>query len=328
MKSLIYPYPTLADRLTLAISEVTIDDRPLRPALLESENRILSLHKIDALDWKRVAFTVSVRAVSSDLEQLNQAAEKPEVHVLAMCRPTNVRQALKLAPLEADPNCWNGRMELDRDNYRDRVVLRGVLSAHVGEVSHRPCGFSEDWSLHFDEPLSLRLRGAMRVVWVDFKDATAPALARAFENAPYVVEMEGDPTLYLNRSFEGLPALLDDRPDRTFNEKALHDLQRLSIARSVWTMLVMRSVLAIEPGEEGEEPDWPTTPWQGEVLKHYLARITQASSDAEGLRLLVETRDQPDRWNQLLAQIEAIVGEEVVHPKLRQTLHSLRRGEE
>jgi hypothetical protein len=117
------------------------------------------------------------------------------------------------------------------------------------------------------------------------------------------------PEVLLNEGFPGLAAILKDQPNRRGTDKALHDMQRTSIARSVWMALVADSLAAVKPGDEDEPPDWPDEDWQREVLEIILRSIDSNKSDAELLRMAAhDWRTYPGAAD-FYSHAEAIVGD-------------------
>lgn len=329
MRNRIFPYPTLQSPLSLALTDLQIDNRPARPGLLDGDNRLLNLYQLDLPNWQKVSVELEVIASKNDLLGVENSMTDPMVTVVALCGPTNQRQAVRLRRAGVERSHWIGRLELDRQNFGGRVTLRALLCGTIEKVEHRMAGSSEDWSIHFDEPLSLLLSGTLKVTWCDFHSAEAPALAREFQDVAHVVDLNGSPVpvVYLNSSFDDLEPLLRDRKDRTPTERALHDLQRMSIARSVWMALLHRAVAAIQPGEEGEEPDFPATEWHREVLEQYLPSLLPGRSDGDMLRAVADLSTQSG-WGTFLSRAEAVVGDRIgANKKLRETLRNLARSE-
>src|SRR5207248_1839997 len=134
-------------------------------------------------NWKRSEFPVTVTAARDRLTAFEATHGPADLVVVAHCRPTNSRQTFRPRRSEADKGLWEGALGLERDNYRDRVELRATLTASVGGAKHRPVALGSPWTLHFDEPASLRLRGTLSVRWVDFKAPDTAPPARDFPNS-------------------------------------------------------------------------------------------------------------------------------------------------
>ena len=105
--------------------------------------------------------------------------------------------------------------------------------------------------------------------------------------------LEDPPILYLNSGFTGLYGLLKDTRTRLPAEQALHDAVRMGVASQAWMGLLNTAIAGIQPGEDGEEPDWPTSDWQKSVLRSLLPRTYEGLSQPEGLRSAFEAKS-PD----------------------------------
>jgi hypothetical protein len=195
-------------------------------------------------------------------------------------------------------------------------------------MPHRPVAVAPVWAVHADEPESLRLKGTLRVRWLNFKLPDAPTPARDFPKSTHVVAFTGGvPELWLNSGFEGLEPLLKDRKDRRGADKGLHDFQRTGIARGVWLTLIADALSAVRgAGDDGsEEPDWPEIPWQAEVLKLVLPEVAPGKSDRELLAMATgEWRGHPGAA-EFFARAEAVVGDIVkANESLRRFVQNYR----
>jgi hypothetical protein len=119
---------------------------------------------------------------------------------------------------------------------------------------------------------------------------------------PYFLSLTADiPRLLLNKGFEGLPRLLEDRGRRPAAERALHDQTRGNIAADVWTAMFLTSLEAAEREDPDGPASWPEATWQEGVLKSLLPRLYEdlgpddalvealtATSTSEGMGALQE----------------------------------------
>ena len=251
---------------------------------------------------------ITVRVDTGLLEAYENEHGETALIVVANCRPTNTRQALTLEA--AQHGQWEGTLELERDNYRDRVELRALLAPRGGPLARKPVGFPSSWNVYFDEPPSFRFRGTLAVRWVNFKSPEEKSLAKDFPDSTHVVSFDGGmPELLLNSDFPGLEPILKDQPSRRGADKAMHDMQRTSIARAVWMALVSDSLAAIKLGDEDEPADWPDEDWQREVLETILRAIDSGKSEAEWLRMAAdEWRSHPGAAV-FYSRAEAIIGD-------------------
>jgi hypothetical protein len=326
---IIFPYETMEQPLGVRFYHPRLDGVPIVPSPPIGEERILKLYEVPS-KWQKLELDVEITTERQHVIDFERESGKFELVIVAHCRPTNSRQTFRPPRSEVDSTRWEGVLELDRDNFRDRVELRTILTSSRDDTPCRPVAFGDSWTVHLDEPASLRLRGTLPVKWVHFKASDAPALAQQFADSTHVVSLDGDlPAIWLNADFEGLEPLLKDRKDRRSSDKALHDMQRLSIARSVWMALVSDSMAAIPPIEGDEEPTFPETEWKAEVLRRLLPEIEPAQSERQLLRLAAtEWRTHPGSAT-FLARAEAVVGEILkINESLRRFVQNYKQGDE
>lgn len=327
MRDIIFPYPTIRGGIELKVTEIRADGEVIRvdPALLAEGT--LEIGQLGLSDWQRLSLAMDVQAQPSALEVYEQEHGRVALTLVASCRPSNVRQALRCDRSTIGPSCWSAIFDLDRANFRERIVLQGILTGQANGVVHRPVAFTNRCSVYSDPSDSFKVAGALRVTWCDFKSASAPPVAKQFPDVPYVVDLDKSlPEIGLNSSFEGLEPLLRDSKDRTRMEQALHDSTRMSIARSVWLTLLCDSMSAIHGGEDGEDPEWPEREWQSEVLRRVLPEIDFSRTEAELLRLAAsEWRTHPGSAA-FLSRAEAAIGELIqANKSLRKTTQALLR---
>lgn len=330
MNGVVYPYKTLGEALNVRLASsgrVRFDSAP-SDGLVLPDLRLVQAYRGNATGWRTLEIQLAVELQEHDKAEPFEKEGPLTLVVTALCGPTNVRHRVELPPVEGQRYRWAGTVRLQRDLFLGKVVLRCLVVGTVGGVPNRPLAYGHDWTIHVDEPPSLKLQGTLKVVWKDFRAADAPALAKEFPTASHVVDLDEPPVpiLYLNQSFdEGFHDLLRDKKTRTPQEKALHDQVRLAIARSVWHALLQSAASAVEEPEEGGEPAWPALDWQAEVLQEVLPDIVKGTGGGEdALRELVEQRHSG--WNTVLARAEAALGELIEHNKtLRGNLQRLAR---
>jgi hypothetical protein len=328
MKAMIFPYATLNDDVELAVTDVRIDGSPLPPDDVQP-NGLIALHSHDNQRWQRLTFRLDVQTNPGKLRLFEEEHGSVSLCVVASCRPTNTRQPIQVTRSTLDPSIWSGKAEMHRSQFRDKVHLEALLTAKVNGVPNRPIARSNAWTLYFDPSESLRIAGSLRVVWYDFKSDSAPPIARQFPESAYVVDLDRSlPEILLNKSFEGLEPILRDAKDRSPTELALHDITRMSIARSVWLALVHDAMSAIPSEEDGEEPVWPEREWHSEVLRRILVEIDPGKSEAELLRLAATDWRRHPGSATFAARAEAIIGEVIgANKALRKSTQALiRRG--
>ncbi len=332
MSQALFPYATLPQPPAFQVADVRLDGAS-KPSLINQEEAAVNLFEVKPV-WRRVELDFELTANQDAVQEFEQGYGGLSAVAVAHCMPTNARQPARLARSEFDPGRWEGTLELDRDNFRSRAVVIPVLTATVGGIPHRPVGSAAGWVVHFDEPESLRLRGTLRVRWVNFKAEDADPLAKQFPDSTHLTWFgagQALPEVWLNSAFEGLEPLLRDRKNRRGVEKGLHDMQRLSIARGVWMALVADALTSVrvatdEAGSDG--PDWPEAEWQAEVLRRVLPEVAPGKADRELLDLAAtEWRSHPGAA-EFFSRAEAVVGEMIrANETLRRFVQNYR-GEE
>ena len=312
-RPVLYPYETLSDgEPALAVTGLRIDGKP-RPDWLRKDEATAALFEQPG-PWARAELDLEVTFPAAGVAAFEKAHGAVAVVAVAHCQPTNGREQVRLKRAGTDAGRWSGTLELDRDNYRGRAKLEATFTATVSGVGHRPVAVTNPWAAYFDEPESFRWGKCLPVKWHDFARADAPPVARDFPTATHAVDFGGAlPTLYLNSGFAGLEALLKDRKDRKGPERAIHDLLRTGIARSVWLTLLRDALADLRPPGGGENPaaDWPETPWRAEVLRHVLPEVAPGKSDAELLVMAATEWQEPGLAGDLFARAEAVVGDMV-----------------
>jgi hypothetical protein len=308
VSDVLYPYKTLKPELTFDVGTPSVDGSPAA-SLRQPEGRTVNLFQAKHA-WRTVRLPVTVQVNTGPLQTYESENGETSLLVAANCRPTNTRHALLLKRVQHGQ--WEGTIELDRDNNRDRVELRAVLTPRGGPLAQKPVGFAPAWNVYFDEPPSFRFRGTLAVRWVDFKSLDAPPLAREFPDSTHVVSFDGAmPEVLLNSVFPGLEPILKDQPNRRGTDKALHDMQRTSIARAVWLALVGDALAAVKPGDEDEPPDWPDDDWQQEVLARILHAIDSGKTEAELLKMAAEDWRSHPGAAVFYSRAEAVIGDVV-----------------
>jgi hypothetical protein len=327
VKAMIFPYPTLRGDVELTISDIRIDGAPLPQDYIQPNDRLIALHGQETATWQRLSFRLDVQTNPGSLRQFEEEHGPVTLSVTAACRPTNTRQPIRLERSTLDPSIWSGKGELHRSQYRDKAQLQAILTAKVDGLAYRPVATSDGWTLYFDPSESFRVAGSLRVVWCDFKDETAPPIAKQFADSAYVVDLDRSlPEILLNKSFEGLEPILRDAKDRSPIELALHDITRMSIARSVWLALLHDAMSAIPPEEENEELTWPEREWHVDVLRRILPEIDPGKGESELLRLASNDWRQHPGSASFAARAEAIIGDLVgANKALRKSTQALIR---
>jgi len=309
MTSILYPYPTVGDAFAaLRVTRLLVDGKA-KPRLVNSDECTISLHE-EKQTW-RAELGLEVACEADALEAFEREHGPVAVTVTANCAPTNHRHAVRLERSRVKPPLWTGEIEIDRDNASERTYLTAALTAEVRGVANRPVAATPRWTVYADEPQSLHFQGTLRVSWLDFEALDAPPLARDFPRSTHVVDFDGNtPRLLLNSRFDGLHALLGDRKGRQGVDRALHDFQRMSIARATWLALIAEALAGVQgdPNDPTDVPDWPASEWKTEVLKHVLPLVAPDKGEAELLALAAGDW-RGEGAGQFFARAEAVIGE-------------------
>ena len=323
----IYPYPTLKTSLDLTITSIEIDGEKADDEIMRLQNQMIDLHEHYNHAWKSAKFFFEVVAQSVVVERFEDEHDELTISLSLNCRPTNARLSIVLKKSETEPGKWKGEFETRRDFFSGRVDLCATASTKVNGIPSRLVATSEPWWIFFDEPNTVKIGGALRVVWTEFKNEGAPLVARQFPESTHVVDLDGPlPVVYLNQSFDGLHALLKDQKDRSAVELALHDAHRYSIARSVWMALLIDSLSAVRVEDGESEAEWPNKEWQREVLRRLLPRIVPHKTDQELLNMAAEDWKSGTGLATFLPRAEAAIGEFIdCNTALRKSLHRLNK---
>lgn len=304
-----------------------VEDVPLTGEEWNRAQRSLSLWKRDDIEWNTVRFEIEIVAPQKEIEKLGKARDDLFVVVSAQCVATNLRQAVIALPSPLDESMWSCSLELDRRNMRGPVSLQAHLAGTVSGQAHRYLASADEWMLYFEQAASPTPKGALPIQWVDFGAKDAPVFLKKYVNEPMYADLEGTPLpkIYLNKGFEGLAALFIEKPRPTGARLALHEAERISMAKGVWLALFQVALAAIEEPEEGEEPDWPDG-WRGEVLKKMLARVHPELEPAGRLDKAIQARS--DGVRQFESLVLAAVSQDLIKEGkgLRTSLMALEKA--
>lgn len=223
---------------------------------------------------------------------------------------------------------WAGKVIIDRLSFRGRAAVYGVLAGNANGIPSRFLGQTEEWSVHFDVPAVLPLEGSLPVKWLDFTSEHAATHLQANQHEPFYADLTiHQPTVYLNSSIPGYQNLLSDRKGRPPLDAALHNAERVGIARAVWLQLFNASVVGITL-EEDEEPAWPAVEWQKQVLKALLPIMYDESSETEALHHAGHARQNNDGVRDLQSRAQLAISKRMgVARILSQSMNKLSRTE-
>jgi len=269
----LYAYRTLFGDLELSVAELRIDDADPGGDTVDAQFNLVSLYALERQDWTFATLSLVVAGPADEIGELGVAGE-PAVTAVAFCSATNARQAVSLTRSQVDPALWTGDLELQRENFYGKVEMWALLTATVDAVPHRWIGESAKWNVHFEEPAVLPIEGTLRVRWAEFENDRPEVIPMSAAREVFYIDLESSvPTIYLNSDFEGLPDLLSEERGRPDAETALRDAEYRRIATAAWSEIFNVAVAAIRPGDDGQEPSWPSVDWQEKALHSLLPRI-------------------------------------------------------
>ena len=326
-----FPYKTIGGDVELRIANGKLDDGDFPKNPFTPDQRLVQLYDLDKTSWRCVTLDLELIVPAEEIAALEKTGGEVTATAVAQCPATQLRQTIRLQRAAGKAAKWHGTAELDRDNYRGRVELVGLV---VGTVAGRPdryLGRSEPWSVHFDEPAVLPLEGTLRVQWVDFKNPGEQGFLKDHFDKPSFTDLSDTvPTVYLNKcdDFAGLPAIMDDRRRPNKWDKALHDSQRVGIARSVWLAMLNTALAAVREDDDGGDPNWPAEDWKRQVLRALLPEIYPDVSPEQALAQAMIDKTSPDGAATLESRAEAAINAQVGAGKiLRRTLDALANAE-
>jgi hypothetical protein len=330
MSDLIFPYKTVRGDIDLKIIMGRLDDGDFPKDPFLYEQRLITLYDMDKEEWGTVAFDLEIVGPEEEIRALDADGVQCDAIVIAHCAETNFRQTARMSRINPQSARWYGTIELHRGNFRGKVDLAGLITGTVDMRRCRYLGESSVWKINFDEPDLPPLHGTLRVKWADFSDpGDDPGYLKEYVNQPFFSDLVSRvPTVFLNRSnaFRGFPSLLDDRRRTQPYDRALHNSERIGIARSVWMAMLNVSSAAIQEGEDGTDPDWPTENWKHQVLQILIPRIYPDLSDHAALKQLQEDWKSRDSVGALESRAEAAIGDVVqAGTLLKRSLEDLAR---
>jgi hypothetical protein len=327
MTNLIFPYMTLSGDISLKIAGGSLDDKQFPKNPFAPDRSLVDLSDVGKSDWHVVSLKVELNASADEIDEFEKEHSPVSAIIVVHCSRANLRNTFPLSRDEGGSGRWFGEIELMRCCYAGRTKMEGVISGTVDGIDHRCLGRSAPWNIDFDEADHSPLSGALRVQWVDFDQPGDYAFLKEYADQPFYTDLVDDrPTVFLNRAerFRGLDALLDDRKRNLAWDRALHNAERVSIARSVWMAMLNAAIASIERGDEGDDPDWPEQDWKRQVLQKLLPRVYPDKSDKEALREALANWNSKHGAGQLESRAQAEIGKIIKADRLlRLTLASL-----
>ena len=274
----LFPYAVLAGDVCLEVLRARLDDVPIEFSMISTAQRTVALHEVERENWETATLTVRVRLPRRELE------DGPWTNIVCAAvlseRRTNVRVHV---PLKHDePGTWTGEVVLHRERHVAKAELTAQVSATVDEIDSRLIGRSEDsWAVDLLASTPTK-KDSIRTTWIDFGEENAAHLG-FFRSDPWFVDAVGEePTLYLNKRFEGLEALL--RSTRAVDRSTQNALAS-QIGQEMWTVLFTSVIRGISKDDQGR-PEWPGG-WQENTLKKMLPDVLPDYSLTDALAEIV-----------------------------------------
>lgn len=290
----LFPYPVLVGEVDLEIRQARLDDVPVEFSMISASQRTVALHEIERTSWQTAVLEVRARVPRRELD----SGPWTNVTYAAMLfeRRTNVRTVFSLTPEQS--GSWVGEVVLHRDRHLGRAELAVQVVGTVGGVDGRLIGQDRNpWTIDLLASTPAKKHG-VKMVWVDFSSEENAHLL-PFRTDPWAVDTSGDePTLYLNKRFEGLEALLGS------GRAADRDVQNLllsHIAKDTWTTLFNSAVQSVQTDDRGR-PEWPGG-WRENTLRRMLPDILPDHSPDDALKEIVTRLSNDDGGGDLHTRV-------------------------
>ena len=287
----IFPYPTVAGDIELEVRDVQMDGIPLNYSLISKKESVIALHQVEKKGWDQARLGVRVRLPEEEIS--NGPWSDCICAAVISERQTNTRVVTPLSR-QGDGH-WAGTVELYRDRHRGQVLVEAVLIGTVEDVPGRVICRSDPWIIDLKARTPTKER-SIRTVWEDFSEN--PRFL-PYKNEAWLVEVAGDePTVFLNKSFEGLSLLLGERPGA---DKSAKEVIASEIAADTWSALFNAALYAA--GEDEGQPVWPGG-WADAVLKKMLPDIFPDWSPNDALTEVVRRRTEGEGGGELQTRIQ------------------------
>ena len=242
--TILRPWSSFASSWDLTIDSLLIDGQEAADVVDHGHQRIDLIRP-----WRDVQFDVVASTVEAPAGLKNSDVE---AYALISCTRTNLRRTIELSGAVG----FRGRVAIDRSTVAGPVEVVVELAAEI-EGHWRSVGASTTWTLvteQIDAPVK---PGAppFTTTWFDFTSADAPDAARRAPTAMAVMDLSAEPTLLLNRSIDGLEALLN-ADKAQLERRRLRDVVSASIARDAVAAMFRAAAAEVVALSEDE----PTPP--------------------------------------------------------------------
>ncbi|MFI7675608.1 hypothetical protein [Actinophytocola sp. NPDC049390] len=318
----VFPYRTIYGDITLDVTAVDVDGRPLPYARISQSERTVALHQADYEDWDIATVRLETRLPAQEMED----PLWKDVRCLAILteKATNVRFT---APLTAHSETeFRGSVDLARINHLSRATLSLAVVATVDGVLGRLIGTtSRDWFVDLKASMPARQR-KIDIVEVDFRDGPDTSL-RPFKDAPWIIDTSGEiPTVFLNTSaVEGFVDVLHSSGG-SVGEKVLRETVSSQIAQEAWIAMFQAAISDLDRDED----DTPQMPggWRGSVLRSMLPDVFPSLSPTDALYEIDQRRIKGFSWSELQTLMQYAAGKRSqVTKRLTTAVRSVHRAE-
>ncbi|MFC9096946.1 hypothetical protein [Streptomyces sp. NPDC057072] len=319
MSATLYPYPTLFGSISLDVTRIRLDGRPVNASLLSASQRAVALHEIGHGDWSEGSLEVRVFAPDRELAG---GPWKDVTCVAVLTEAATDARIVRRLTWDQGSQCWQGTVPVLRTLHHERAILRAHLVATVDKVAGRVIGQSDNfWVIDLTSREPVRQR-EIEIVPVDFRDGPEEWL-RPFKDSPWLVTATGEPpTVYLNESFEGIAAILRDSGSET--ERAAARLVSAQIAQETWTAMFHAAVTDLDTDEDGT-PQIPGG-WRESLLRAMLPDVMPGLPATDALFEVHRRRQDAAGWAELQSRIHYAAGRRAQLPKsLTMTIRALAR---
>jgi len=313
-----FPYPTMAEELTLVAESQTVDGMA-PPYDMLAARRTINLSDLPA-GWRRGVIQLRV-----DLPSTPEMAALTDIQVVLTlnCGPTNLRMGVPMRP-GVRLRSYVADLEIEAGAFAKKATLRAVVSGTVNGVTHRFFGESDTWNVWVSTPEIPLLTGDLQVSWADFSGEDCPlTIDPVFREQAYYVDVTADPPIiYLNEATPDLRRLFDESPRRSVGERALREAHFLAIASAGWLAMFNASLGAINQDEESVV--WPDVEWQRQVLLTVLPKVYPDLSPEDALQTAYE--DDASADGARLLQSRAMAAVQLIlqsTPKIRRSIKAL-----
>lgn len=301
------PHAYLDNGLDFDLSGYSIDGSEKRPLELKAGQTTIPFPPDEDRDeWETIELFGSVELTESTIESVFPPDERSDppamLFVVIQCHETIYRDKVVVEDRSIEPRSYSIRIELDRDEFRDKVELRPHLvrtesTDHDGKYAteeHLRVASGKTFTALVDP---VEDEGE---AWIDGEEVS-------FSQTPHLPDgekiyyldfrNEARPKLWLNTDYPRITDILQS-DGSVGAEPRMRDVILDQIAYPVWTQLILRTGCAVDDSGEVEHQ------WQQTVLESFARDIYETDDTTEAaLALRRDVRD-PDSLPEVMARID------------------------